>query len=179
MTVKRVELADGSIRYRYVIDIGRDPFTGKRRQRTFTFDDEAEAEADYRRRREEREQVYGRRGDSRLRGVTVNQILDDYLDSLTCSDKTVAHYQGALRGVRERIGERKAQTITKGDIEHVIEYLATAARRRGGRPGSGLSDRSISLAIGRLRAAYELAILKGKITRRVIPIEANPRLVVL
>lgn len=41
--IKRIELKDGTVRYRFVIDIGRDPETGKRRQLTRTFDRKREA----------------------------------------------------------------------------------------------------------------------------------------
>jgi hypothetical protein len=41
--IKKIALKDGTVRYRFVVDIGRDPETGKRQQKTFTFDTKREA----------------------------------------------------------------------------------------------------------------------------------------
>lgn len=41
--IKTVVLKDGRKRYRFVVDIGPDPKTGKRRQKTFTFDKKGDA----------------------------------------------------------------------------------------------------------------------------------------
>ncbi len=179
MSAKRIELKDGRVRYRTVVDLGPDPISGKRRQQTLTFDSEAEALAAHTRRADDRKRHFGRHAYSPRRGVTVNEILDDYLGSLTCSEATIRNYVQGLRCVRELIGHRKATSITKEDVDHVADRMSTSGRRRGGRPGSGLSQRSVDHAIGRLRAAYELAILKGKITRRVIPVRPNPGVIVL
>lgn len=46
MSVKEVLLKDGTVRYRFVVDVGRDPETGRRRQLTRTFDTRTEAEAE-------------------------------------------------------------------------------------------------------------------------------------
>ena len=43
--IKRVELADGRTRYRFVVDVGTKP-DGKRDQRTFTYDSLKEARAE-------------------------------------------------------------------------------------------------------------------------------------
>ena len=47
--IKKIELKDGTTRYRFVIDIGRDPATGKRRQLTKTYGTKKEARAEPRR----------------------------------------------------------------------------------------------------------------------------------
>lgn len=36
--IKKITLKDGTVRYRFVVDIGRDPETDKRQQKTFTFE---------------------------------------------------------------------------------------------------------------------------------------------
>lgn len=41
--IKRIELRDGRVRYRFVIDIGRDA-DGRRQQKTFTFDRKRDAQ---------------------------------------------------------------------------------------------------------------------------------------
>ncbi len=45
--IKKITLKDGSVRYRFVIDIGRDPKTHKRRQLTRTHSTKKEARAEY------------------------------------------------------------------------------------------------------------------------------------
>jgi len=44
-TIKPVQVGDRT-RYRFVVDIGRDPISGKRRQKTHTFDKKREAVAE-------------------------------------------------------------------------------------------------------------------------------------
>jgi hypothetical protein len=36
--IEKIKLKSGKVRYRAVVDIGRDPLTGKRRQKTITED---------------------------------------------------------------------------------------------------------------------------------------------
>ena len=54
-----------------------------------------------------------------------------------------------------------------------------AGRRRGGKPGTGLSGRTARLTLGRLTAALEMAVLEGKLVRNVArlvkPPEHTPR----
>src|SRR5687768_11739635 len=44
--IKKITLKDGRVRYRFVVDIGRDPTTGKRQQKTYTYDLKREAVAE-------------------------------------------------------------------------------------------------------------------------------------
>lgn len=57
--------------------------------------------------------------------------------------------------------------------------ILTSGRKRGGKPGTGLSGRSARLTLGRLTAALEMATLKGKLVRNVAklvkPPEHTPR----
>ena len=43
--IKKITLRSGQTRYRFVVDIGDDPVTGKRRQKTFTYDTNADSRA--------------------------------------------------------------------------------------------------------------------------------------
>ena len=45
--IKKIELKDGTTRYRFVIDIGRDLASGRRKQLTKTYDTRKEARAEY------------------------------------------------------------------------------------------------------------------------------------
>jgi integrase len=68
----------------------------------------------------------------------------------------------------KQLGTRKAQTIGKDDIEDLVDYMLTRGRKRGGKPGTGLSGRSVNLTLGRLKATFELAVLEGKLVRNLV-----------
>jgi integrase len=57
--------------------------------------------------------------------------------------------------------------------------MLTAGRRRGGKPGTALSGRTVRLTLGRFSAALEAAVLEGKLVRNVArlvkPPEHTPR----
>ena len=92
---------------------------------------------------------------------------------------TKRNYEDALRPVRERLGTRPLQSITKSDVEDLVDWMLTAGRGRGGKPGTGLSGRSARLTLGRFSAALEAAVLEGKLVRNVArlvkPPEHTPR----
>jgi integrase len=164
--IKRIELKDGSIRYRFVVDIGRDPKTGKRQQKTMTFDKKGDARREYDRIRHQTatgEYVKPSK-------ATVNEIIDSYLLGATRGKRanTARNYADAFRCVREQLGHRVAQTVTKDDIEHLVDFMLTKGRKRGGKPGTGLSGRSVNMTLGRLKAAFELAVREGKLVRNVV-----------
>jgi hypothetical protein len=46
--------------------------------------------------------------------------------------------------------------------------MLTGGRKRGGKPGTGLSVRSVNLTLGKLRAAFNLAVKEGKLVRNVV-----------
>jgi integrase len=58
---------------------------------------------------------------------------------------------------------RKARDVTREDVEAFRDHLRDEGRRRGGKPGTGLSARSVNLSLGQLHAAYGLAEQDGKI----------------
>lgn len=163
--IKRVPLADGSVRYRFVIDIGRDPKTNKRQQKTHTFDRMREAKAEYARIKSETARgVYVAPANT-----TVNALLDDYLTQ-ACRDVeegTASNYRHALAPVRERLGERRAQSVTEQDIDQLVDWMLTEGRKRGGKPGTGLSARTVSLTLGQLRAALNLGVRRQLLVRNV------------
>ena len=57
------------------------------------------------------------------------------------------------------------QAITKADVEQLVTWMLTERPRRGGKPGTGLSRRSVALTLGRLTAALEMAVKEGKLVR--------------
>ena len=169
--INKITLRDGSVRYRLVVDIGRDEH-GRRKQLTRTFDT----------RREAREELSRIRHETNLGTYvksskeTVNSYLDGYLQGATrgLRASTRRNYEDALRPVRERLGTRPLQSITKSDIEDLGDWMLTAGRRRGGKPGTGLSGRTVRLTMGRLTAAMEAAVLEGKLVRNVARLVKPP-----
>jgi integrase len=169
--IHKITRADGTVRYRLVVDIGRDE-NGKRKQLTRTFDTQREARDELSRVRHETNLgTYVKPSKE-----TLNHHLDGYLKGATRGRRasTKRNYQDALRPVRERLGARPLQAITKADIEDLIDWMLTAGRRRGGKPGTGLSGRTARLTLGRLTAALEVAVLEGKLVRNVAKLVTPP-----
>lgn len=161
--IKTVTLGDGSKRYRFVVDVGRDPATGKRKQETHTFAKQKDAAAELARiSHQAGTGSYVRRWNG-----TLNQLLDDWYASATYGREanTAESYANALKPVRERLGERPAQTITRQDVEALRDWMGQHGRKRGGTPGTGLGPRAVRLTLGRLRAAFEQACDDGKLYR--------------
>lgn len=163
--IKKIELANGTVRYRFVIDVGRDPDTGKRRQITVTKDTKREAKSEYARIKSETDRgTYVR--PSKL---TVNQFLDRWIASASrdVEEATAANYRHAVRPVRERLGERQLQQVVEADIEGLVDWMLAKGRRRGGKPGTGVGPRSVRLTLGRLRAALDMAVIQQLVVRNV------------
>ena len=159
--ITTADLASGK-RYRFTIDAGTDPVTGRRRQRRYSFRRLKDAKAELGR-------LTGQVADGTFTDRwdgTVSDLCDAYLKSATFGKEanTAACYRDALRVPRQRLGTRKARSITRADIEtHVRDYMLTAGRARGGPPGTGLSPRSVRLAVGRLSAAFAQGIADRKL----------------
>ncbi|MDG4770672.1 tyrosine-type recombinase/integrase [Solwaraspora sp. WMMD792] len=171
--IKRIELKDGTVRYRFVVDVGRDPETGKRKQVTHTFDGKKEAKTEYARIRHETDRgTYVRPSK-----MTVDQFLDEWLTSATrdVEEATAANYRHALLPVRAQLGGRLLQSLAEGDIERLVDWMLTEGRRRGGKPGSGLSARSARLTLGRLRTALNVAVRRQLVVRNVAQFVTIPR----
>jgi integrase len=171
--IKKIELAGGKVRYRFVIDIGRDPKTGRRRQLTKTYDTKKEARAEYAR-------IKHQTGEGTFVApdkITVSDWLDTWLKSATIDvEKATAHnYEDALRPVRERLGDRKLQQLSEEDIDDLVEWMLTAGRKRGGKVGTGLGVRSVKLTLGRLRSALTVAVRRKLVVRNVAQYTQIPR----
>jgi integrase len=164
--IKTITLKNGKKRYRFVVDLGRDPETGKRQQKTFTFDKKGDAKKELNKIKHQTDAgTYVKPSNA-----TVNEIIDSYLKGATRDARanTRRNYGDAFRCVRDQLGKRKAQTISKDDIEDLVTFMQTSGRKRGGKPGTGLSGRSVNLTLGRLKAAFEQAVEEGKLVRNVV-----------
>ncbi len=91
---------------------------------------------------------------------TVNELLDAYLRAATRGKEanTCVSYRDALRIPRDRLGRRRALSITRDDIEAMVDFAFEQGRARGGKPGTGLGERSVRLMLGRCSAAFEQGI---------------------
>ena len=169
--VRKIEMKDGTVRYRLVVDIGRDE-NGKRQQLTRTFDKLKDARAELSRiRHETGKGIYVKPSD-----ITVNQYLDEYFVGATRGrrESTKVSYRDAFRPVRERLGDRELQSVTKADIEKLVDWMLVSGRKRGGKPGTGLGPRSVRLTLGRLKAAFEMAVDEGTLVRNVVKLVTPP-----
>ena len=169
--IRKVELKDGTVRYRLVVDIGLDE-NGKRQQLTRTFDKLKEARAELSRIRHETDKgIFVKPSD-----ITVADYLDEYLIGATRGrrESTKVSYRDALRPARERLGSRQLQSITKADIENLVDWMLASGRKRGGKPGTGLGPRSVRLTLGRLKAAFEMAVDEGRLVRNVVKLVTPP-----
>lgn len=57
----------------------------------------------------------------------------------------------------------------------MVTWIETSGRRRGGKPGTGLGPRSVRLTLGRLTAAFEMAVLEGLLPRNVTKLVKPPK----
>lgn len=170
--IKRIELKDGRVRYRFVVDAGRDPTTGRRVQLTRTFDTLREARA-------ERGRIVSEHAKGtfvRPRKVTVAEYVPEYLEGATRNLRpaTVRSYRDAMAPVVARLGAVRLQDLTKADVERLVGWMSTEGRKRGGEAGTGLGPRSVRMTLGRLVAALEMAVAEGLVVRNVAKLVTPP-----
>jgi integrase len=162
--IKTITLKDGTTRYRFVVDVGRDE-NGRRKQLTCTFDTKKEAKAEYAR-------ITHQRNTGTLvvpSKMTVNELLDIWVKAATrdVEEGTASNYENAIRPARVRLGHKRVQELAEDDIEDLIAWMLTEGRRRGGKPGTPLGLRSVRLTMGRLRSALNLAVRRNLVMRNV------------
>lgn len=179
--IKRVELADGRTRYRFVVDVGKKPkidkATGKpvigtdgraklvRDQRTFTYDSLKEA-------RTERARIIS----ETARGVyvkpaktTLEDTIAAWLNTKQRSVKptTFRHYVDVLKPVRDRYGYLLLQELTKEHVEALVRDMLSGKARRRGVMGEPLSARSVNATLTALGMVLTDAVDNGKVVRDV------------
>ncbi|MDN5917095.1 MAG: tyrosine-type recombinase/integrase [Pseudonocardia sp.] len=153
--IRTVQVGD-QVRYRFVVDTGRDPITGKRRQLTRTFDRKKDAQAELAKVLHE----VNRGAYSAPSRTTLDDYLTGWLRSATRGKEaaTIRNYADALRPVRDRLGAVPLQKLTTRHVEDLVDWMATEGRRRGGKPGTPLGARTIALTLSRLRSALDAAV---------------------
>ncbi|GAA3037129.1 site-specific integrase [Streptomyces glomeratus] len=170
--IKRVVLQNGDVRWRTVIDVGKDA-DGKRKQLTITRDTKTEC-------RDERARILNERRTGQLivpSRMTVDQLLDAYMDAKDgdLEESTVDGYENRLTHIRARLGSLRVQDLTEEHVEEFVTWLLTEARRRGGPKGTGLRPSTVDGVLGRLRAALRYAVRKRVVARNVAEYVTVPR----
>lgn len=171
--IKKIVLDSGKVRYRAVVDIGRDPDTNRRLQKRITCDRRKDVVDEIARITHQR-----RTGDYvQPNTLTVDAALDRLLPAMTVDveQATAANYADAMRPVRARLGTRLLQAIDEQDIDDLVTWMLTSGRVRGGKPGTGLGIRTVSLTLGRLRAVLNEAVRRKLTVRNVAAFTKIPR----
>jgi hypothetical protein len=174
--IKKITLKDGETRYRFVVDIGRDPNTGKRRPLSRTFTSKKEARTKY----SHLKYATGVGMFVAPDNTTVDEWLDTWLKSVTVDIEmaTASNYETALLPVRQRLGHRYLQGITEADVDMLVSWMLTPGRTRGGKMFGAHGLRSVQLTLRRLRSALESGVQRQLLVRNVarhteIPSEAR------
>jgi len=163
----------GKTRYRFVVDVGVHPVTGKRRQLTVTRDTLTEAKNEYAR-------IVSQRNAGTLIApskLTVADLVDMWLAAVIpdVEQKTARSYIDAMAYVKTHLGAQLVQQLTEEDVQSLVQWMLTSARRIGGKPGTGLSARTVDLTLGRLRAVLTLGIRRGILARNVAQYVTVPK----
>lgn len=146
---------DGTTYYWFRVEAGRGA-DGKRKQVYRSAEKKKDIKAEYARVVNE---INERRFVARD-GITVSAYLDRWEPAnargLEEGSAKQVHY--ALLHVRNRLGERKLQELQRWDIEGLVTWMETAGRKRGGKPGTPLGPRTITLMLTHFQKACEDAI---------------------
>jgi integrase len=172
--IKEIKVGDRA-RYRFVVDIGIDPKTGKRRQQTKTFDRKREAERALAKILTDVNQgMYA--GPSK---ITVSEYLDEWLRSAVRGKaaNTESAYRHGIAPAKERLGALPLQKLTTAHVEDLVDWMLTEGRKRGGRPGTPLSPRAVQITLGKLKSALDDAVNRRLVAFNVAgPVKCPPQI---
>ena len=164
---------DKSGRWYFKVDIGNDPLTGKRSQLTRRgFRTAAEAAR-------ERRELLGKVESGQLgptpSGLTVNDLLDLYLDGIDAdgvlSRKTCYDYRHyADDYVRPHLGHRRVRDVLP---EGILAWQRKVLKEGGVKKGKPLAPNTVRLARAPLSGAFKLAVSTGMIASN--PMVRTPR----
>jgi integrase len=162
--IHKVTLSDGSVRWRFTIDVGTKP-DGRRDQRRLTFDTKAEA-------RRERARILSEVGRGTFvrpdRSLTVRETAEQWLSSKAGRrPATQRSYHDALRPVLDRYGDLPVQKLDAPHVEKVKAAMLSGEARKVGRPGQAMSARAVNLRLVATRAMLDYAMKRGLVARNV------------
>ena len=69
--------------------------------------------------------------------------------------------------MRALLGERPLQSLGEQDVDDLVAFMLAKGRVRGGKTGTGLGVRSVSLSLGRFRAVLNEAVRRKMVVRNV------------
>ena len=165
--IRKVTRKDGKVRYRVIVDVGRDA-SGKRHQVCSTHDTLKEARKELAKIRTQVESgTYVVRQD-----VTVTDYVERWLAGRhNLKPKTVIGYRDALRPVLIACGHLRLQALTKDHLDNIVAEMLTT----GGREGTGRSPRTVSLMLTVLQHALEDAKVANLVSRNVAALVEKPK----
>ena len=165
-TTKEVEI------YWFRVDIGTDPVTGKRRQLYHSGEKLKDVKAEYSRVTNE----VNSKSFVRPSKTTVDAYLDTWLAGRRkLEDATKANYRDALKPAREYLGARGLQELDKDAVDGLVTWMETAGRKRGGEPGTGVGPRLVTLTLGVLQQALDVAVAEKKMGYNPVRLVERPR----
>jgi integrase len=162
ITIRKEELQDGRVVWRARgVSVGKDPRTGRRRQRTISGPTKKAVQAELNKLGVAVDQGTYR---APFHGL-VPEIIASYLASgaIGWEANTRLSYANALAPAAEWFAHRKARDVTREDVERYRDHLHTGGRKRGGTPGTALKARSVNLSLQQLGAVFDLAERDGKV----------------
>ncbi|GAB2991117.1 tyrosine-type recombinase/integrase [Nocardioides montaniterrae] len=163
--IRLIETQSGP-RYRVVIDIA--PPGAKRKQCTKTFATLPEA----RRFVTETRDGLAKGTFTTPSKITLRALAEDWLQSRRdIRAKSIRGYADVLRPVMDRLGDRTAQSITRRDVDALVERLAA----NGGRDGSGYSHRTIVYTLGTLKQVLAYGVSTAVLSTNVATDVKAPR----
>ncbi len=154
--IKTGKKPDGATFYWFRISAGRNPVTRKRIQVYKSFGKLKDAKTEYAKIMNAiSEQRYVAKD-----GITVADYLDRWAHahSRDLEATTAAKNRHLLRPVRELLGDRSVQSLTRADIDALADWMLTSGRRRVGKPGTALSARTVKDTLTLFQRACDDAI---------------------
>lgn len=185
--IRKVELADGRIRWRTVVDVGTkvkvNRATGKpvldrdgrpvtmRDQRTITCDTQREAKA-------ERAKILAARSTGTYvppSKITLGEYLTEWLNGKrNIRASTRRAYDDNLKPVIERLGHVRLDALTKRHVDALVEWLLTDGRRVGNRHRKGVSPTTVARVLTVWGQATGAAVKEGRLARNVVALAERP-----
>lgn len=154
---KRIVLASGKVRYRLMVDAGRDE-NGKRVQLTVTRDTAKECRA-------ERDRILHQRAAGTFIApskVTFGEWIEQWLEykRRDVEETTIRTYRMALVHVIDRLGHVRLQELTEDHIQDCIDEIVAEGRRKGGEPGTRLAVSTVEGILTRIKEALGRAVVR-------------------
>ncbi len=163
--VKNRRTGKVEVRYELVVDAGKDPLTGKRRQVRRRFKTEKEA----------------REGLSKVshlavtdafiprKTVTVEDLCADWLASLhNARATTVNAYRFSLAPLRERHGDLPAQKLTRPQLDRLLTDLKEGGMKTAkGNPRRVWASRSLNKAVDAWRSVLDYGVERRDLSHNV------------